>query len=168
MSVRPVASLLALLFVCAAGARSARADDIPQFQLIANAASDVQASVDDLKAALLADGGPQARSIFSLLNNLDARAHGIEVHAFIGLGSNDDPDIGALMQIVMMEAARSAQEDLRAIMADVKAINHAKARQRDLLDRLRHDDAVGSATDRLVSNADALLDFFGLCVFCDE
>src|SRR4051812_48393949 len=116
MSVRHVASLLALLFISAAGARPARADDIPQFQLIANAASDVQASVEDLKAALLADGGPRARSVFSLLNNLDARAHEIEVHAFYGLDRADNQDIGALVLIVMMEAARSAQDDLRAIM----------------------------------------------------
>lgn len=39
-------------------------------------------------------------------------------------------DIEALAFIVLMEAAKSAQEDLKAIMAHVKAINDAKARLR--------------------------------------
>src|SRR5262249_13040292 len=156
----------------AAGAQSARADTVDdglsQFQLIANAAIDVQASVDDLKTALLADGDPRVRSVFSLLNNLDARAHEIEVVTFNVLGSIGDQDIEAIAFIVMMEAARSAQEDLRAIMAGVKAINNAKAKQRQLLDQLQQDEAIGSATEDLVGNADVLLGFFGLCVFCED
>lgn len=41
--------------------------------------------------------------------------------------------------IVMMEAAKSAQEDIRAIMAGVKAINAAKAALRDTIARVRRD-----------------------------
>jgi hypothetical protein len=46
------------------------------------------------------------------------------------LGNLGDADIMALCFIVMMEAAKSAQEDLKAIMGGVKAINNAKAAQR--------------------------------------
>ena len=49
------------------------------------------------------------------------------------LGSMQDGDIMALATFVMMQASKSAQEDLKAIMAGVKAVNAAKARQRELL-----------------------------------
>ena len=42
------------------------------------------------------------------------------------LGSLGDADIMALAFIVMMEASKSAQEDLKAIMDGVKAINKQK------------------------------------------
>ncbi len=42
------------------------------------------------------------------------------------LGATGDGDIMALCFIVMMEAAKSAQEDLKAIMDGVKAINKDK------------------------------------------
>lgn len=42
------------------------------------------------------------------------------------LGDMGDGDIMALRFIVLMEAAKSAEEDLKAIMAKVKAINDAK------------------------------------------
>jgi hypothetical protein len=42
----------------------------------------------------------------------------------------DGADIDALMFLVMMEAAKSAQEDLKSIMDGVKAINDAKASNR--------------------------------------
>ena len=43
------------------------------------------------------------------------------------------------MVVVMMEAARSAREDLKAIMDGVKAINAAKRHQRELLARIKRD-----------------------------
>lgn len=46
-------------------------------------------------------------------------------------------DIEAIAFLVMMEAAKSAQEDLKAIMAGVKAINSAKASQRESLNRVQ-------------------------------
>lgn len=49
------------------------------------------------------------------------------------LGSRNDADIEALAFIVLMQAAKSAQEDLKAIMNGVKAINDAKAKMRELL-----------------------------------
>ena len=41
-------------------------------------------------------------------------------------------DLAALSFIVMMEAAKAAQEDMKSIMGDVKAINQAKQNQRQL------------------------------------
>lgn len=55
------------------------------------------------------------------------------------LGSLGDSDIMALAFIVMMEATKSAQEDLKAVMAEVKAINAAKAALRDIISKVSHD-----------------------------
>lgn len=49
------------------------------------------------------------------------------------LGNMQGADIEALCFLVLMEAAKSAQEDLKAVMAHVKAINNAKASQRQSL-----------------------------------
>ncbi len=49
---------------------------------------------------------------------------------YANLGNMGDGDIMALAFIVMMEAAKSESEDLKQIMARVKAINNAKAQQR--------------------------------------
>ena len=48
-------------------------------------------------------------------------------------------DIMAMAFIVMMEAAKSAREDLKAIMDGVKAINTAKHRTRELLSLVLRD-----------------------------
>jgi hypothetical protein len=47
------------------------------------------------------------------------------------VGTMPDADTMALAFIVIMEAAKSAREDLKAIMDGVKAINEAKARCRE-------------------------------------
>jgi hypothetical protein len=49
------------------------------------------------------------------------------------LGNMSDGDIMALAFLVLMEASKSAQEDLKAIMAGVKAINAQKAAARATL-----------------------------------
>jgi hypothetical protein len=54
-------------------------------------------------------------------------------------GPGSDGDIAALAFTVMMEAARSADEDLKTIMAEVKAMNSAKARLRDLINLVNRD-----------------------------
>ena len=46
-----------------------------------------------------------------------------------------DLDIGAITFIVLMQAAHSAQEDLKAIMEQVKAINASKEKLRGLFDK---------------------------------
>lgn len=47
------------------------------------------------------------------------------------LGNMNNKDIEALAFLVLMQAAKSAQEDLKAIMANVKSINTEKAKQRE-------------------------------------
>ena len=53
------------------------------------------------------------------------------------LGMQDD--IEATAYVVMMEAARSAREDVKSIMAGVRAINAAKRHQRELICRINRD-----------------------------
>lgn len=49
------------------------------------------------------------------------------------LGNMNGADIEALAFLVLMAASKSAQEDLKAIMAHVKAINAAKQKLREQL-----------------------------------
>ncbi len=46
-------------------------------------------------------------------------------------------DIEAMAFLVLMQAAKSAQEDLKAIMDAVKDINNAKEKLRGLLQKLK-------------------------------
>ena len=55
------------------------------------------------------------------------------------LGSLGSGDIEAIAFLVLMQAAKSAQEDLKAIMDQVKSINAAKASQRELLRRMQEE-----------------------------
>ena len=78
-----------------------------------------------------------------LLEQRDAVATSLRPD-FAVLGSMDGSDITALVCIVMMEAAKSAQEDLRAIMESVKLINAAKSAQRALISKIGYDIAENS------------------------
>jgi len=62
------------------------------------------------------------------------------------LGSLSGSDIEALAFLVLMEASKSAQEDLKAIMAGVKSINNAKAAHRAVLEKLQRDSAAWADT----------------------
>lgn len=53
--------------------------------------------------------------------------------SFAVLGSLNAADVEAVCFLVLMLAAKSAQEDLKAIMAHVKANNDAKAQQRSIV-----------------------------------
>ena len=64
--------------------------------------------------------------------------------SYVGLGNMAEQDIMALVFTVLMEAAKSAQEDLREIMASVKAINATKAAQRDLIGKITQDVAANA------------------------
>ena len=55
------------------------------------------------------------------------------------LGDLNGGDIEALIFIVLQQAAKSAQDDLKAIMEHVKAINNAKAAQRSCMRRIKED-----------------------------
>ena len=90
--------------------------------------------------AQLASGRYQDASdvVRAALQRAEAQAAAATYH---NLGTLDGQDIEALAFIVMMEAAKSAQEDLKAIMAQVKAINNAKQRHRQLLQQVQRDAA---------------------------
>lgn len=53
------------------------------------------------------------------------------------LGNISEMDIEAMAFLVLMQAAKSAQEDLKAIMARVKSVNDQKAKQREMLDKMK-------------------------------
>lgn len=59
-----------------------------------------------------------------------------------------DADVEAVIFLVLMQAAKDAQEDLKAIMAHVKAINDAKAKQRALLAQMQRGGAAVADDDR--------------------
>jgi len=69
-------------------------------------------------------------------------------------GSMSGEDVEALAFLTLMEAAKSAQEDVRAVMASVKAINAAKRAMRDLLSKIARDVAANAG-----KRGDAPLDF---------
>src|SRR6476659_1623563 len=58
---------------------------------------------------------------------------------FANFSNPNGADIEALAFIVLMEAAKSAQEDLKAIMAEVKAMTNGKAKLRDLINKVNRD-----------------------------
>jgi len=74
-----------------------------------------------------------------LLEKRDRLISGDLARSWPGLGASADGDVMALAFIVMMQAAKSAQEDLKSIMAEVKAINAAKSAMRSLLAAVRRD-----------------------------
>jgi hypothetical protein len=48
-------------------------------------------------------------------------------------------DVDTMVQLVMMQAAKGMDEDLRAMMAEIKAMTAAKARLRDLIRQVNRD-----------------------------
>lgn len=60
---------------------------------------------------------------------------------------NPDGDVEATIITVMMEAAKSAREDLKAIMDGVRAINAAKQHLRELLSKVNRDVAASAVAD---------------------
>jgi hypothetical protein len=61
---------------------------------------------------------------------LDTHAREVATTTWAVLGSMNNADIEALAFLVLVQASKSAQEDFKAIMAKVKAINAAKQCQR--------------------------------------
>jgi hypothetical protein len=64
-----------------------------------------------------------------------------------------DADIGAIAFIVMMEASKAAQDDLKAIMAKVKAINSQKKKLREVLKDRQVGNMDYDATFQLMASA---------------
>jgi hypothetical protein len=76
----------------------------------------------------------QAEQVYLLTDQLQVQLQALERSRVpvpvtfrpFALGTGSDDDIMAMAFIVLMEAARSAREDLKAIMEQVKAANAAK------------------------------------------
>jgi hypothetical protein len=69
-------------------------------------------------------------------------------------GPSGSEDIEALAFVVMMEAAKSAQEDLKEIMAEVKAMTNGKAKLRDLINKVNRDVTANAGCDADVRKLD--------------
>ena len=68
-------------------------------------------------------------------------------------------DVNALAFIVMMEASKAAQDDLKAIMAKVKAINSQKKKLRELIKEKQSGNLDFEATFHVMAvGMDALID----------
>ncbi|MFN8565822.1 MAG: hypothetical protein U0703_30250, partial [Anaerolineae bacterium] len=93
----------------------------------------------------------RARAFAAYTNDIyaqyDARIESVIAGSRIGLsaaeteyknlGSLGDSDIMAIAFVVMMEAAKSAREDLKAIMEEMKAARQTKERLREAQQRLK-------------------------------
>jgi len=73
-----------------------------------------------------------------LIEQRDRLVSTVASDSAVVLGALSGQDIEAMAFLVLMQAAKSAQEDLKTIMKSVKAINSAKSAQRrpDCEDRL--------------------------------
>lgn len=81
-----------------------------------------------------ADNDDRARELYALTDQLQVQLRVLdEAPAPVDLRVVSQPaaDIEALAFLILMQAAKSAQEDLRAVMAQVKAITAAKRRLRE-------------------------------------
>lgn len=73
------------------------------------------------------------------------------------LGNLNNADIEAIAFLVMMQSAKSAQEDLKSMMDEVKKINEAKASQRQQVTALKQSSAQMKTQARAgYQNADSL------------
>ena len=57
----------------------------------------------------------------------------------LGLGDQAGADIETLVMLLMQQMARDAEEDLRALLAEMQAKNGAKKALRDLIQRMKRD-----------------------------
>jgi len=64
---------------------------------------------------------------------------------YVRIMKMNNGDIEAITFFILMEASKSAQEDLKAIMAGVKSINEQKKEQRELLAKMQQQKAMSSA-----------------------
>lgn len=149
-----------LLVLSFAAAFSAPAATIPPdlearaAELRRQASPQMLAWVHDQGVTLARKSGPvdlaaleqTIRSRFVVKRAPAAREATIPTGSYPNLGAIGDGDIMAIAFIVMMEAAKSAQEDLKAIMAHVKAINNAKAQQRGLMREVNQASGAKAAT----------------------
>ena len=111
------------------------------------------AGAEQHEARLMMRMGPQARAWIVQEASREATQPEISEQVAVAnvranfsvLGQLEDTDVEAIAFIVMMEAAKAANEDLKSIMADVKAVNEAKARAREKQTKARAKDAAVSS-----------------------
>ncbi len=70
--------------------------------------------------------------------NLSAEEVQVKTSSYGMLGSMGSQDIEALAFLVLMQASKSAQEDLKAIMAKVKSLNNQKSKVREAIAALNN------------------------------
>ena len=75
----------------------------------------------------------ESEVVRAALRLMEAEALGV---GYREQGPGAGGDIMALVSLVMMQASESAQEDLKAMMAEVQAINAAKRSVRQLIDKV--------------------------------
>ncbi|MEO5946285.1 MAG: hypothetical protein ABIP79_05675 [Chitinophagaceae bacterium] len=68
----------------------------------------------------------------------------IEATNWAVLGNISNGDIEAMCFLVLMQASKSAQEDLKTIMAKVKSINQQKQQQREMLSKMQKQHSINS------------------------
>lgn len=92
------------------------------------------------------------------LRVLDESGANVAIHAE-ARGIGPDADIETLTILVLMEAARSAQEDLKAILASVKAINTGRRQVAHELGRAGsgHDGKGGATPPAQEADVDAII-----------
>ena len=69
-------------------------------------------------------------------------------------GLTGSADVEALILVVMMQATKSEEGDLKAIMAEVKAMTNAKAKLRELINKVNRDVAANAGCDDDVHKLD--------------
>lgn len=110
--------------------------------------TDIPPKADTLYNHLMSAARPAVKS---WVINTAAKYKGKEVtreqaiadvnQSFSVLGNLNNADIEALAFLVMMQSAKSAQEDLKSIMSEVKKINEAKASQRQQVNNMKQSSA---------------------------
>ena len=110
---------------------------------------------DQVNSGRYVDAGEVVREAVRLLEARHDAAVLLGRGAVGGVAELGDADIMSLAFIVMMEAAKSAREDLKAIMDGVKAINEQKRAWREVQDKVNRDRAANAGLDP----EDAELDF---------
>jgi putative addiction module CopG family antidote len=91
-----------------------------------------------IKAGRFENASAAVRESLRLLDQRDDLAGRLK-SGFTFDASTAGGDIEAMVFIVLMEAAKSAREDLRGIMAEVKAINAAKSALRSVISKVSRD-----------------------------
>jgi hypothetical protein len=103
------------------------------FHALPQAPAELPAGAEALAARLLTQVGPQTRAWIRAEAARELEGDSVSeaaatraVRGNRSLGSLTDGDVTALVYLVLMEAEKSAREDLKAIMAGVKRIEDAK------------------------------------------